>query len=193
MGRHIIPIDVRKFFKRDSRILPSVASISAPLFVYNPQNKTLLSYWTYSWIGVIVWVVEMFDVGGTVWDCFRWPPNAHGFCRCSSLENPATIATAKNTEVYRCKYLGKKKQYGGFHKWGYLQMDGFCWGKSNLEMDDDWGIPYLYGTPIYRRVWTWIEWMFTFNAILTNQIGLELSKMGFFCQVKREGGSVSGG
>ena len=26
-------------------------------------------------------------------------------------------------------------------------MDGFCWGKSHIEMDDDWWYPHDYGNP----------------------------------------------
>ena len=36
---------------------------------------------------------------------------------------------------------GNKTGHGGFHKWAYPQMDGLFHGKSNLEMDDDWGYP----------------------------------------------------
>ena len=45
-------------------------------------------------------------------------------------------------------YRGVPKKKGVSTKGGYPQMVGLFQGKSDLEMDDDWGYPY-FGKPPY--------------------------------------------
>ena len=86
---------------------------------------------------------------GTSWCQARMEPFSGGlqFCpRDPFCEEKITLYT--RVYVYMCIYI-----CGVFHKWGYSQMDGFCWNKSYWN---GWfmGNRSLGNISIYIYVWT---------------------------------------
>ena len=72
----------------------------------------------------------------------------HGCCLCFMEECPALQRRKKQTQTL-------ERSHGGFHKWGYPQMDGFE-GKIMehlyIQMHHDWGYPYFRKPPHSQHI-----------------------------------------
>ena len=66
------------------------------------------------------------------------------------------------TSVRQLVHLSDSCLIGVSILWGYPQMDGFCKGKSHLEMDENWGYPYFRKPPFGSWNFRGLDWRIGF-------------------------------